>query len=236
MTFESFITRLYAEVGNKQTKTLDLLKQITVRQLKEFSSWRTVFTEATFSFPTAVDRESYGPEAAGFPVDAVSVDRLYYAIGDSRVPIPGPLSAEALRFNFPALVSTTYPQGWGWHGRRILLSSPASQVLTLSGDYTRDAQRDATTGALIAESGTDKAENPWFERGELALRYAVLAEYFSHPLFRDAEAAGAALGQRNQYLKTLQDEWWAHQPRGAQAPAYMGGYLDGDDALAGALW
>jgi hypothetical protein len=134
-------------------------------------------------------------------------------------------------------VSTSYPEGWGWHGRRIVLSGPAAQVLTLRGDYLRDAQRDATTGVLIAESGTDKAENLWFERGELVLRYAVLAEYYAMPLFRDAAAADTCRGLRNLHLETLKDEWWAHQPRGGQAPAYFGGAIDdGMTGGAGALW
>lgn len=226
MTFDAFVDRIYDKVQNKNTKTLGVLRQATVDQLKELSLHRTLFMEGTASFTTEADRETYDENWPGFPKGIMAIDRMWYTVGLTNFPIRGPLSVDAMRFNFPTTVSRTHPEAFAWQGRRLLLNS-VSSALAISFDFFRDATRDTVTGGEISDSPfTADAENPWFERGELVLRNAVLAAYYSEPTWRDAEAAATCRGLRNQYLDTIQNEYWAKKFSGAQLPAYLGGLID----------
>lgn len=228
MTFSSFITRIYGELFNKNSKTLDALRQITVRQLKELSSHRTHLMEASASFPIRTV-SPYGGEYAdasvsGFPPDLMEIDLVTYTSGGERIEVRGPVPHRELRLYtpFPAL-TTAYPEVWSWFDEKLWVAPALAAETTLTIDYFRDATRDEATGAVITETSTNET-NPWFDRGELVLRYAVLSEYYMMPGWLDAEKAGACVQMRNRYLDTLKQERALREGSSMQAPPNLGGY------------
>jgi len=223
MDFATFIAHAYDEVASKNTQTLTQLRRITIRQLKELSQFPFLAMEAETSFQTVAGRNTYGPENPGFPGDVFSIERLYYISGTSqRVEIEGPKLMRNLRFGWNSLASSAqYPLMWGWSAQHLYIAPPSTTAITLYLDYTRDATRDDKTGTLFAEDST-KESNPWLGRAEMALRYAVLAEYFSQPRWADDAAAQRCLGQRNAALDTLKTEFIRRKGSGGQAPMILG--------------
>lgn len=224
MTFSEFITAVYAEIQNKTTTSLTLLKAATVRQLRELSSHRTLFMEDTFRFDTVVGQDTYNSATGGFPKDAMQIDALWYVSGSSRYEVPGPITMQEARFERSEDATQQYPSGWAWFGDSLVLRDVPSAVVTLEGDYFKDATRDEGSGVEITTSSTTQT-NPWFDRGEIVLRNAVLAEFYSLPINRDAEAANNCLGMRNQFLQTLKDEWMLKRATTVQAPLYLGDFI-----------
>jgi hypothetical protein len=221
--FQTFIANLYSEVGNKHSETLTQLRRITVRQLKELSQHPYLQMEAETSFQARAGANSYGPSDLGFPGDLFAVERLYYISGTSqRVEIEGPKLMRDLRFGWNSLASSAqYPLMWGYSARQLYIAPPSTTGITLYMDYTRDATRDEETGVEISETSTTEG-NPWFDRAELALRYAVLGEYFSQPRWADDAAVQRCLGMRNQHLDTLKTEFIRRKGSGGQAPMILG--------------
>lgn len=222
MTFSAFITNLYAEIASKHSETLTQLRRITIRQLKELSAHPYLQMEAETSFTTVAGRGTYGPENPGFPGDLLSVERLFYVSGNQRVPIDGPRPMSDILFHQASVASSAqYPLFWGYSAQHLYIAPPSNSAITLYLHFTRDATRDSRTGVLLSESSTTEG-NPWFDRAELALRYAVLAEYFSQPRWADDAAAARCLGMRNQHLDTLKTEFLRRKGAGGQSPLVMG--------------
>lgn len=229
MDFSTFIARVYAEVRNKNSTTLDDLKRITVRQLKELSATRTLFMEGSASFSLGIGSPYLGEYAdstvTGFPKDVRQIDSLWYLTGTARTEVCGPKSMQEIRFydSDPTVVAaSTYPDIWAWFSQKLWVAPKLSAARTLYLDYFKDATLDTASGVAISESSTTQT-NPWFDRGELVLRYAVLGEYFSLPASRDPEAASAALGQRNVFRDTLYTEYQQTKGMSFQAPCAWGG-------------
>jgi hypothetical protein len=221
MTFAEFITSLYADVTNKNTRTLTVLREVTVRQLKELSAIRTLMMESTDTFPTVAAQEGYTPGSGGMAADVLAIDQLYWTSGNTRVEIPGPISVADLRFKYGNSGGAAHPSCWSWNANQLLLGPKPLGVITLSMDYTRDATLDTLTGAAITTASTIQT-NPWFDRGQAALRNAVLAEYFAMPAWRDQEAAALATVGKNAAIRSMKNEWAARKFRGGQAPECWG--------------
>lgn len=231
-TFAGFITSLYAEVRNKHSSTLGELRSIAIRQLKELSSTRTLFMEGSASFTLGIGSPYLGEYAdstvAGFPKDVRQIDQVWCLEGTARRPIAGPKGMDEIRFYqsdpYAAAAGATspYPEIWAWFAQKLWVAPTLSAAKTIYLDYFKDATLDTASGAVITTSSTTQT-NPWFDRGELVLRYAVLGEYFSLPASRDPAAAQAALAQRNVFRDTLISEY--HQTKGAsfQSPCVFGG-------------
>lgn len=231
MDVQTFDARVYAEVANKNSKSLDVLKQARVRQLKELSSARTLMMEATASFTAPIASPHLGEyvdsAVLGFPADVMEIDRLWYLTGSTRHDIPGPFGMDEIRFfnerNF-AHATGPDPQRWAWFGNKLWLAPTLSANKTLYIDYFKDATRDTASGAAITEASTTHT-NPWFDRGELVLRYAVLADYYANPLFLDERMAQACLSQRGAYLATMQREVSLRKGVHVRAPGVLGGHV-----------
>lgn len=223
MDFTTFISHLYDEVQAKNTQTLTQLRRITIRQLKELSQHPYLKMEAETSFQTVAGKNTYGPGDGGFPGDLFAVERLYYISGSQNVEIDGPRPMRHIRFDWGSVASSAqFPLYWGYSAGKLYIAPPSTTGgVTLYMDYTRDATRDELTGVEIAENSTGEG-NPWFDRAELALRYAVLAEYFSQPRWSDDGAASRCLGMRNQHLDTLKTEFLRRKGAGGQSPILLG--------------
>lgn len=229
MTFSAFIAQVYGEILNRNTKSLDLVKQATVRQLKMLSSVRTLMMEATATFTASVANPYAGEYVdstiSGFPADAAEIDTLYYQTGTIRYYVDGPVPIERIRFHggMPAaqLISTPTPDRWAWFSQKLWFAPPLSAAKELKIDYFRDATRDTATGNELTTASTTQT-NPWFDRGEVVLRYFVLADYFANPLFLDAAKASACLEQARAQLDALTREYHMKKGSAIQAPGVLG--------------
>lgn len=231
MDVQTFDARVYAEVANKNSKSLDVLKQARVRQLKELSSVRTLAMEATTSFTASVGAPYLGEYAdstiTDFPADVMEIDRVWYLTGSTRHDIPGPFGMDEIRYfneRNNAHVTGPEPRRWAWFGGKLWWAPTLSAAKVLYIDYFKDATKDTATGAAITEASTTHT-NPWFDRGELVLRYAVLAEYYANPLFLDERMAQACLAQRGAYLATMEREVSLRKGVHVRAPGVLGGYV-----------
>jgi hypothetical protein len=233
--FEDFIVSIYREVLSKTSLSLTILKEITVRQLAELSSFRTLANEATASF-TIRSASPYVGEYAdeaidGFPRDAMEIDLVWYETGTTgnarRFEVAQADSMDEVRMHGRDRLGLTYlvghPDKYFWFGRKMYFAPAVSEDRTIFCDYFRDARRDSTTGEPITVKST-KETNPWFDRGELVLRNAVLAEYFTMPMFQDQGAAAACAALRNQFLGTMTKELEMKKSSSIQAPAYVPAY------------
>lgn len=222
MTFAEFVTAVYRDILNKHGNTLTVLREQTVKQLQELQLVRTLFMEATGTFNTVALQEGYTLGTGGVPADILTIDQLYWTTGGGRRrEIRGPVAVDELRFVFGDTAATQYASAWGWQANQLVLGPKPSTIVALSLDYTKDATRDTVTGVLITTASTTQT-NPWFARGELALRNAVMAAYYAMPAWRDQEAAGFATVEKNRALQVLRNEWYARKNRGGQAPVCWG--------------
>lgn len=226
MGFAGFVSDVYGDVLLRHSGTLADLRKITVRQLAELSPRRTLFMQDSAAFTLPV-RDPYlgewaGPGLDGFPLDIMEIDCAYYAAPTGRLEIEGPVPIGEIRTYLPATAATqnpatlVYPEKWAWWGGRFWVTKVGGDI-AIELDVFRDATRDRTTGAKIQEN-SDKETNGWLERGALALRYAVLAEYYLLPKSANAEAAQNAAGQRNLFLETIGREERLRTGSALQAP------------------
>lgn len=228
MNFSAFITSVYADVPAKHSTTLADLKKVTVRQLVELSSRRTLFMQdtVTFTLPASgvYNGEWAGPGLTGFPLDIAAVDGVYYQVGSGREEVDGPVPITDIRTYIPPLIAAQtptaiYPRLWAWWDDKLWIT-PVGTDVVLELDIFRDATRDRTTGVKIQTDSTSET-NGWLERGEAALRYAVLAEYYLLPASRDEVQAQICATQRNLYLDNLARELAMHTGSAIQAPMCM---------------
>lgn len=230
MNVSAFDARVYAEVVSKHTNTLTFLRQIRVRQLAELSQHRTLFSEesTTFTFPSGepYNGEWAGAGAPGFPLDILEVDALYYQTPGTTVweEVPGPVPINEIRLYTAPLYSvevpiTIYPPCWAWWDDKIWVPRLQS-ALSVKIDYWKDGTRDEKTGTKIVEASTTET-NGWLNRGEVALRYAVLAEYYLMAASKDDGQASACAALSERALETLRSE--ARQRKGSSfvAPCAM---------------
>lgn len=225
-TFAEFITKLEARVENKNTRTTTYLQEATIRWLSELSNQRTLMMEDTFTFSTIAGTQEYDSSvAAGFPPDAMEIDTLFVQTGSgtsiTNEEVPGPLTIREIRFGWDAAAQNTTLEGWCWHNQKLFLVPVPGSVLTVKGDYFKDATRDTATGSLITTSSTTHT-NPWFSRGEQALLNAVLYDYYLG-IAKDAEAAQMSQGLFTSALSVLKDDWLLKNARGVQAEWCFGG-------------
>lgn len=231
MTFAQFIAAVNSECQNKNTRTLTVLREVTIRQLKELSSFRTLFMEAEASFTLPVSSPHLGNYAdsavTNFPPDVMEIDRAWYVSGTDKREIDR-VTMDHVRFYSGDYTVTTAtsssPQGWAWFAQKLYVVPRLNAAKAMGFDYFKDATRDTATGAVLTTASTTQT-NPWFDRGELALRYAVLAEYYAMPATRDEAAIAPCVAMRNQFLDTLKTEYHLRKGGSGQAPAYFGGML-----------
>lgn len=216
MTFSAFVSALYAGLVNKHSDSLAELRRVTLRALKELSTATFLDMEATTSFQTVAGSNEYDGGTPGFPVDAIEICAVWYLSGSSRVDLRGPAAVRR-----GDQQQSQYPIEWGWQNNRLQLYPVPSGTVTLYVDFKRDALRDQKTGTLISETSTDET-NPWFNRGEPALRASVLAEYYADARWPDGAATQTHLGLRNMALATLEAEHDRKKGSGAQAPMILG--------------
>ena len=183
---------------------------------------------ATFTLPVSNPHagEYADSTLSGFPADVMEIDRVWYVSGTAKHEIE-PATMGAVRFwSGDAAVTTptsSSPAGWAWHEQRLYVVPKLNAAKVLGFDYFKDATLDTASGAAITTASTTQT-NPWFDRGELPLRYAVLAEYYAMPATRDTEAAQLCAGMRNQFLDTLRTEYHLRKGGSSQAPMNFGGY------------
>jgi len=222
-TFQDFVTARYSEVNNQNTRALPFLKDATVRQLKELSGFHTRFMEAQLSFNLTAQQESYGAGYPGFPVDVMEITTLYVEVGDPpiRYEIKGPVGIAELRFErYPTAIgfAVPHPRRWAWHAEQVWFYPRPGAVVTVKGDYFRDATRDTVTGNVITATDTTST-NPWFSRGENFLRCAVLAEY--HMSISGDDSQAARYGAQAEAAKaSLRKEFILAKGSSFQAPTY----------------
>jgi hypothetical protein len=222
-TFSQLVTSIYNQVDRRNTRLQDFIRETIIRQLAELSSHRTLFMEETASFTIPLTNPHAGEYAdtalTGFPADVMEIDTLWYLSGTQKIEVPGPVPHAQVRlFNSP--VSTPTPSCWSWFDGKLWVAPKLSAAKTFYIDYFKDATRDNGGGVLSTASTT--STNPWFDRGEPVLRYAVLAEvYSSHP-WLDQPAAENAATLRNRFLDTLKQEAVLRKGAAFQAPAMLG--------------
>ena len=228
MGFSAFVASVYDDVPGKHSGTLADLRTITVRQLAELSSRRTLFMQEAVSFTlpaTGVYAGQWaGPGLPGFPLDIAEVDGAYYQLGSGREEIEGPVPISEIRTYYPPLAAAqsptaVYPCKWAWWDDKFWIT-PVGASVVIELDIFRDATRDRATGVKIQTDSTNET-NGWFERGEIPLRYAVLAEYYLLPASRDEVQAQICATQRNLFLDTLAREVSMHTGSVIQAPMSM---------------
>lgn len=228
--FNAFVTGVYGDIPNKTSGTLAALRKITIRQLRELSGWRTLFMEATAEFTLPLTAPWGGEyadrNAPGFPPDVLGIDLVYYLVGTQKIEIPRANSMTDLRLasGVPSrivAVSGGRPEQCFWFDNKLWFEPRVDANATLYMDFFRDATLDLG-GNLITEDSVNET-NPWFDRGELALRYAVLSEYYMMPTWRDEAQAQACIQLRNRYLQTLKDEHHSLKGSSQVAPMVMGG-------------
>lgn len=231
LTYAQFITRLQTEVPNQSTLTLTKLREITIRQLRELSSWRAMFMENSATFTLGIGSPYLGEyvdsAVSGFPPDLMGIDLVYYKIGTQKVEVPPANSMTDLRLHnglerLDLQVTAPHPSVHYWYDDKLWFAPKVTSAQALFMDYFKDATRDTVSGSVLTESSTTQT-NPWFDRGELALRYAVLAEYYLLPAFRDEAQATACVQLRNRFLATLKDEHYSLKGSSQVAPMNMGG-------------
>jgi len=224
-TFAEFIVKCEDRVNNKNLRTTPFIKQATVSWLKSLSHKRTLMMEDSFSFSTVAGQAEYDSTAVGFPPAAMEFDTVYVQIGSGvnaqNILIPGPAPIAVIREEFGPYEEGEVLAAWAWHHQKLIFAPVPRTVVTIKGDYFKDATRDTATGDLITDASTTHT-NPWFDRGETALMNAVLYNYHL-TLAKDAEAAQMALGLFQAELETLENEWHMKKLRGVQAAWTFGG-------------
>lgn len=233
-TFANLTTSIYADVFQKNTLILTAIKDITVRQLKELSIFRTLFMEDQASFAISTANPYLGEYAdsstSGFPPDIMEIDTVFYLAGSSssRYEITRAQMDELRFYDAPRPVSSTsiYPDIWAWFDQKLYVAPKLSSNTTIYIDYFKDATRDTASGNEITSASTTQT-NPWFTRGASALRYAVLAEFYAMPGWLDQNRAAAAATQRNAALNQMRDEYNLRKGVQRQAPFCLGVEMTG---------
>lgn len=232
--FQTFIANCKLPLENQSASRADtFLRASAVRWLKELSGFRTLFMEDVFSFSTVADQAEYGSGDAGFPTNAMEFDSVYVEVGtganSTRYIIEGPVPIDVVRRgwlitqrgdDFVYSERGKFPTRFAWHHNKMILDPIPSEVLSIKGDYLKDATKDSN-GVVITTASTT-ATNGWLDRGERALMNAVLWDYYSL-IAKDAEAATLCQGHFEHAKKIMHDEWNAKAMRAAQASYVYGG-------------
>lgn len=229
-TYAGLVTSLYAEIQNKSPESLTVLREAVLRQLRSLQSVRTLFMEETASFTLPLTAPHLGQYAnsalSGFPADVMEIDTVWRVAGTAKVAIRGPFDISEVRtytsghYPFTSTVETGLPEIWAWFDDKLWVAPVLDTATAMGFDYFRDATRDTASGAELTTASTTQT-NPWFDRGEAALRTAVLADYYSQGQFLDGAKAQAYLGQRNAYLADLKVERRQRLGGNRQAPLYL---------------
>jgi hypothetical protein len=231
-TFTSLHDLLYAQISVKTSKTSTILKQSIVEALTFLSKEKTTFTEDEASFTTVANQATYDSTTTGFPKDLLEVRRLYYKVGSQPIEIDK-VSMDELRFWMDE-VPTMYPRGRSWHDRKLYLGPPPNSALVLHLDYTKDARRNTSDGALITVASTTQT-NDWFDAGLEALKHKTLEIFYKTPLFQDQGRAGFAKVSGDEALFSLFEERRQHvKPSGQARAAWTGG--EGNETDDRRLW
>lgn len=220
--FGTFITSLMDRVENKNTRTEPFLRAATIRALKRVSNIRSLFMQGSFTFSTVAGQQEYSSADAGFPNDVVEFYTVYCqqtsTLGSSNLLIPGPYPIARVRELWIAGAVAVYPSRWAWFNNKLCFAPTISGVVTVNGDYLKDATRDTATGNLITASDTTTT-NPWFDDGEYTLMNAVLLDYYLS-IAKDSDAAQMCKALYDDGIKEIRDNLAQLTMTGAQATGY----------------
>jgi hypothetical protein len=221
-TVAQLLADLPTEIKNSgNTNVNKALRLSLVRALSRLSSYKTLFTENTFTFTAVAGQAEYGSAVSGFPKDAASFDVVEFFNGTEQVEIkqePIELVLGVLR-NGVVSPDGRYPFCFAWHKQQLVIAPAPPTATAVRGWYHRDARRDTATGNLIdATASSDTYTNDWFGDGEDALWAKVLQIYhlsfaidpdraaFYGSEFRDAVGALVAQFERKT-MAGFQAEW-----------------------------
>src|SRR5262245_57575214 len=181
-----------------------------VRALSRLGKYKTLFTEAKFSFTTVAKQDSYGTSTTGFPKDAASFDVVEWnTSGTTYIEVePRPIERvlEVLR-SAAAAPGSDWPSYYAFHGQMLVFGPAPPTVRTMRGWYHRDARRDSATGTLIDDSAaSDAFTNDWFGDGLDALWAKTLQIY--HLSFEvDAERAAYYGSEFSEAIEALSKQF-----------------------------
>lgn len=227
-TVAAFIAAVTKEVTNSGNRNVDEMLRLALKHaLSRVSSRRTAWSEASFSFQTAADVETYGASTYGFPKDALELEivEVQASPGSTRYEPVRPGSLEEIRSYLRSAQGSagSYPERYAWWGQQLIFSQRFSGIVAVRGDYRRDARRDAATGTLIDQTtASDSHSNAWFEQGEDPL-WAKTLEIYHARFARDAEVAVYYERQYNKAMQGLHEEWTVKAGAGMQVEPYLGG-------------
>lgn len=223
MDFETFVADLLSVADDRHDEVETFFRKAIIRALgPPISRLRADWTEKSTTFETEADAKEYDSSVGtGFPADIGDIDRLGLdpATHNRAWPIE-PRSLQEVRAG--QVAASGEPRIYCWHHRKLLIAPPtkADQVLLL--DYTIDARRDETTGALITENDTTTS-NAWFRLGEGhdLLRCRVLADYYGS-FARDGQLAAVYAQFFEAARREARSQYQNLRADGVQAPFTMG--------------
>ena len=220
-TFQDFIADITAEVDNANENLDANLRRATVRQLRELQTTRNSFMEASFTFNTQSDVGEYDSDVIGsWPPNILEIFLVYGEENEFQYEVYGPVPVRRIRLEWYQNVNYPWPELWAWHNNQLLLAPTPSSSKTIKFDYMEDATRDASSGDKITTSSTTET-NGWFDRGENALRCAVLADYHAS-YSKDFQLAGMYRAQLRGALDSIEEEWHMLQGEHLQAAWQFG--------------
>jgi hypothetical protein len=165
---------------------------------------------------TVAGQAEYDATDAGFPADAMDFDVVYTEDGTCRRIMERVSFERARAANLPASTGLA-PRAYAYHARRLLLVPPTSGVVTIYGDYVRDARRDETSGDPIA--ATDEGStNSWVREGEDLLRCRVLMDFYGGAMGSDLDRAAGYERQFGLAIGEATSQWSLLRNSGYQAP------------------
>ncbi len=224
----AFIAAIKGEVSNPaHTKVDSQLRFALKHALSRVSPERVAWSEAAFSFLSAVGVHTYSSSTANFPRDAREfevVEVQSNATANSYEEVrPATLLEIRSLLRSAQGNATAYPDRYAWFAEQLVFSQAFSGVVSVRGDYRRDARRDLGTGNLIDEtSASDAYVNPWLTQGEDPL-WAKTLEIYHARFAVDAERAVYYQRQYEWAMKSLRAEWADKATAGMRVEGYLGG-------------
>lgn len=168
------------------------------------------FAEATATFSTVADQDTYTPGADGVPGNIMRIKRLDVIESDIRTPVEE-VTIERLRnHQTSSLASSNRPSKWAWFANKIHFWPTPSAATTISLDYQIDPTLDKITGLPFDEASAAVTggtfTNEFFTEGRALLTSYVLIRW-GLGRGRDPELAQAQTAVYNKALSQLRQEY-----------------------------